>query len=159
MTSNGDASRNGKRWLRVDLHIHTPASEDYAEPTIGYLEILQEAERRQLEIIAFTDHNTVNGYDQMQREIEFLEALARGNRITADEQVRLDEYRRLLQKIAVFPGFEFTSHYGAHVLGVFAPERPISLIEATLLQLGIPAEDLKKGPDVDCKHAPCDRGV
>ena len=145
MTINGESPRNGMRWMRADLHIHTPASEDYAEQSMSYLDILQEAERRQLEIIAFTDHNTVNGYEQMVREIEFLTALERGQRITDDERVRLSEYHRLRQKIAVLPGFEFTSHYGAHVLAVFSPDRPVSLIDATLLQLGIPAEDLKKG--------------
>lgn len=145
MTSNGDSLRNGKRWIRADLHIHTPASEDYAEPKISYLEILQEAERRELEIIAFTDHNTVHGYEQMYREIDLLEALERSQRLSDEEQTRLSEYRRLLAKITVLPGFEFTSHYGAHILGIFAPNRPISLIEATLLQLGISDEDLKKG--------------
>jgi hypothetical protein len=127
------------------LHIHTPASEDYAEPEIGYLDILKEAERRELEIIAFTDHNTVAGYEQFQREIEFLKTLEDAGRLTDEEQERLHEYRRLLQKIMVLPGFEFTSHYGAHILGVFAPDKPLSLIEATLIQLGVPPEDLKKG--------------
>jgi len=145
MTSNGDSLRNGKRWIRADLHIHTPASEDYAEPKISYLEILQEAERRELEIIAFTDHNTVHGYEQMHREIDLLEALERSQRLSDEERDRLSEYRRLQAKITVLPGFEFTSHYGAHILGIFAPNRPISLIEATLLQLGISDEDLKKG--------------
>ena len=145
MIINGDAQRNGKRWIRADLHVHTSASEDYAEPKRSYLDILQEAERHDLQIIAFTDHNTVHGYEQMRREIEFLETLEKAQRLTDDEQVQLQEYRRLLNKITVLPGFEFTSHYGAHILGVFAPDRPISLIEATLLQLGIPAEDLKHG--------------
>ncbi len=145
MTTNGEVSRNGKRWIRADLHIHTPASEDYAEPKISYLEILQEAERRQLEIIAFTDHNTVHGYEQMLRDVDLLEMLDRSQRLTDAEQERLHEYRRLLKKITVLPGFEFTSHFGAHILGIFAPNCPISLIEATLLQLGVPAESLKKG--------------
>ncbi len=137
--------RNGLRWIRADLHIHTPASEDYAEPEVSYLDILQEAERRDLEIIAFTDHNTVQGYEQFQREIEFLRTLESAERLTPEEQTRLDEYRRLLAKITVLPGFEFTSHYGAHILGIFSPNHPLSLIEATLLQLGIPPELLKKG--------------
>lgn len=137
--------RNGMRWIRADLHIHTPASEDYAEPEITYLEILQEAERRDLELIAFTDHNTVHGYEQFQRELDFLRALGAANRLTPDEQARLDEYRRLLARITVLPGFEFTSHFGAHILGIFPPDRPLSLIEATLLQLGVPAEQLKAG--------------
>ncbi|EFO79559.1 AAA-4 family protein [Oscillochloris trichoides DG-6] len=138
-------TRNGMRWIRADLHIHTPASEDYAEPDVSYLDILQEAERRELEIIAFTDHNTVHGYERFQREIEFLQTLEQGGRLTEEEISRLNEYRRLLAKITVLPGFEFTSHFGAHILGIFAPNRPLSLIEATLLQLGVPAEHLKEG--------------
>ncbi|NNJ10894.1 AAA family ATPase [Chloroflexales bacterium ZM16-3] len=138
-------TRTGMRWIRADLHLHTPASEDYAEPNVSYLDILQEAERRELEIIAFTDHNTVHGYDRFQREIEFLKTLEMGGRLTDEEQVRLDEYRRLLTKINILPGFEFTSHFGAHILGVFAPNRPLSLIEATLLQLGVSADQLKDG--------------
>jgi hypothetical protein len=133
------------RWIRADLHIHTPASEDYAEPNVSYLDILQEAERRELEIIALTDHNTVSGYEQFQREIEFLRTLEAAGRLTSDEQERLNEYRRLLAKIAVFPGFEFTSHFGAHILGIFPPNKPLSLIEATLLQLGVSPEVLKQG--------------
>jgi hypothetical protein len=137
--------RDGMRWIRADLHIHTPASEDYAEPEITYLDILQEAERRELELIAFTDHNTVHGYEQLQRELDFLRALEGASRLTADEQERLNEYRRLLDKITILPGFEFTSHFGAHILAIFPPNRPISLIETTLLQLGVPPEQLKAG--------------
>jgi hypothetical protein len=144
MTVNGH-ERDGKRWIRADFHIHTPASEDYAEPQITFLDILREAERHELEIIAFTDHNTVHGYEQMRREIDFLQTLEQAQRLTADEQERLGEYRRLLAKITVLPGFEFTSHYGAHILGLFAPDRPVSLIEATLLQLGVPPDLLKNG--------------
>ncbi|NTW00650.1 MAG: PHP domain-containing protein, partial [Oscillochloris sp.] len=144
MSTSAD-TRNGMRWIRADLHLHTPASEDYAEPEVSYLDILQEAERRELEIIAFTDHNTVHGYERFQREIDFLKTLEMGGRLTDEEQTRLDEYRRLLAKINVLPGFEFTSHFGAHILGIFAPNRPLSLIEATLLQLGVSADQLKDG--------------
>ena len=31
-------------WRRMDLHIHTPASADYQEPEISYLDILRKAE-------------------------------------------------------------------------------------------------------------------
>ncbi len=142
---NGSDAREGYRWIRADLHIHTPASEDYAEPHVTYLEILQEAERRELEIIAFTDHNSVHGYEQMRQDIDFLQALERAQRLTEEEQIRLNEYRRLLAKITLLPGFEFTSHFGAHILGLFAPDRPVSLIEATLLQLGVSPDLLKSG--------------
>src|SRR5918911_3926000 len=104
MTTNGSDGRDGHRWIRADLHIHTPASEDYAEPHATYLDILQEAERRELEIIAFTDHNSVHGYEQMRQEIDFLQTLERAQRLTRDEQAQLNEYRRLLAKITVLPG-------------------------------------------------------
>ena len=135
----------GKRWVRIDLHIHTPASEDYAEPEATYLDILREAERHNLEIIAFTDHNTVAGFEQMRREVDFLEQLVRIGRAAPADQEQFEEFSRLLGKITVLPGFEFTSHYGAHVLGIFAAQTPISLIEATLLQLGVPADRIKAG--------------
>lgn len=137
--------RSEMRWIRADLHIHTPASEDYAEPEATYLNILQEAECRGLEIIAFTDHNTVHGYEQFQDRVEFLRTLEYAGRLTKEEQEELNEYRRLTHKITVLPGFEFTSHYGAHILGVFSPDRPVSLLEMTLLQLGVPYDLLKKG--------------
>ena len=85
---NGPDARDGYRWIRADLHIHTPASEDYAEPHVTYLEILQEAERRELEIIAFTDHNSVHGYEQMRQDIDFLQTLERAQRLTEEEQIR-----------------------------------------------------------------------
>ncbi|MBP8251777.1 MAG: PHP domain-containing protein, partial [Herpetosiphon sp.] len=122
-TSNG-------RWMRLDLHIHTPASEDYAETSVSFLEILQEAERHHLDVIAFTDHNTVHGYGQFRDEIDFLHRLVTANRCTDDERERYNEYQRLLEKMTVLPGFEFTSHYGAHILGIFAPETPLSILEA-----------------------------
>lgn len=145
MSQNGNGAPQGMRWYRADLHIHTPASEDYAEPDATILDILQEAELRGIEIIAFTDHNTVHGYETMRQEIEFLQTLDRQQRLNDGELEHLNEYRRLLERITVLPGFEFTSHYGAHILALFAPDRPVSLIEATLLQLGIPPEVLKQG--------------
>lgn len=145
MGTNGDSGRNGKRWIRADLHIHTPASEDYADPQASYLDILQEAERRELELIAFTDHNTVAGFEQMRKEVELLETLHRLERLNDEERDRLAEYQRLLAKITVLPGFEFTSHYGAHILGIFPPQRAISQIEMALLQLGVPGDQVKAG--------------
>src|SRR5437867_12835400 len=65
-----EAERAGLQWVRVDMHLHTPASADYRDPDASYLKILQKAEVRGLDIIAFTDHNSVQGYAQMLKEIE-----------------------------------------------------------------------------------------
>ena len=68
-------NKNRMQWYQVDLHIHTPASLDYKEKDAAYIDILRRAEYRGIDIIAFTDHNSVGGYVAMQAEIERLEFL------------------------------------------------------------------------------------
>lgn len=129
----------------MDLHLHTPASNDYQEPSISYLDILRQAAVRGLDIIAITDHNTVAGYAAMQKEYEQLDWLARLGRIEPFEQRQLDEYHRVLNKLLVLPGFEFTATFGFHILGIFPPETPVSLLEHLLLTLHVPPALLHVG--------------
>lgn len=144
---DADALPKTMRWYRMDLHIHTPASEDYVEKEISYLDILKEAERRGLDMIALTDHNTIAGYEALYDELEFLERLEQRNRLQEHEREELAEYRRLLQKITVLPGFEFTCRFGSHTLGVFPPggQASIPRIKAVLHQLGVPYEKMGLG--------------
>jgi PHP family Zn ribbon phosphoesterase len=132
-------------WSRMDLHLHTPASADYQDLSATYLEILQKAEECGLDIIAFTDHNSVSGIAAMRREIEDLELLAELNRLTPAEWTILEEYRRVLAKILVLPGFEFTAAYGFHILGIFPPETTVRRLEHLLLTLGVPEEQMEMG--------------
>ena len=92
---DADSLPKAMRWYRIDLHLHTPGSEDYAEKEASYLDILKEAERRGLDIIAFSDHNTVAGYEALFDEIEFLERLEQRGRLQDHEREEMDEYRRL----------------------------------------------------------------
>jgi Schlafen, AlbA_2 len=138
-------TRAPMQWCTVDLHLHSPASSDYQNPDATYLDILHRSEQRGLDIIAFTDHNTVSGYRQMRDEIHQLELLERLNRLLPEEQARLSEYRRLLDKILVLPGFEFTATFGFHILGIFPPDKPIREIEHLLLDLNIPSDQLDDG--------------
>lgn len=133
------------KWYRADLHLHTPASDDYQEPSVSTLDILRLAESRGLDIVAFTDHNSVGGYAAMQQEIEQLAWLEQLGRIQAAEQDKLADYRRLLEKILVLPGFEFTATLGFHILGIFAPETPLRQLEHVLLSLNVPPEALEAG--------------
>ena len=133
------------KWYTMDLHLHTPASSDYQQSGVDYLDILQKAEMQGLNIIAITDHNTVAGYRRMQDEIEQLELLKRLDRLLPEEQIRLSEYQRLLKRILVLPGFEFTATFGFHILGVFAPDKPLREIEHILLDLSIPSDQLDEG--------------
>lgn len=81
----------------------------------------------------------------MEEEIEQLELLENLKRILPEESARLSEYRRLLDKILVLPGFEFTATFGFHILGIFPPEKPVREIEHLLLDLNIPSEHLDEG--------------
>jgi predicted metal-dependent phosphoesterase TrpH len=84
---------------RIDLHIHTHASDGQLSPSA----IVNAAVKGRLDVIAVTDHDTVNGLR------EALDA-ARG------------------QPVTVIPGVELSTHHGEHeihVLGYFVdPESP-----------------------------------
>ncbi|MGF1506809.1 MAG: RNA-binding domain-containing protein [Anaerolineae bacterium] len=129
----------------MDLHLHTPASSDYQEDDVTYLSIIQQGERRGLNILAFTDHNTVRGYREMLDEIERLNWLESLGRMTPEEEYRLSEYRRLMDRMLILPGFEFTATFGFHVLGLFPPETEVRQIEHLLLDLRVPPESLDSG--------------
>ena len=133
------------QWYTVDLHIHTPASSDFQQPEVTYLDILYRAEARGLNAIALTDHNTVAGYRKIRDDVQQLELLEKLDRMLPEERHKLNEYRRLLGKIVVFPGFEFTATFGFHILGIFPPEKPLREIEHLLLDLNIPPDQLDYG--------------
>jgi hypothetical protein len=137
--------KNPMQWYTIDLHLHTPASNDYQQMEVSFLDILHRAEARNLSIIAFTDHNTVAGFRRMQEEIQQLTLLEKLNRILPEEQARLFEYRRILDKILVLPGIEFTATFGFHILGVFSPDKPVREIEHLLLDLNIPSDQIDLG--------------
>jgi len=132
-------------WYRMDLHLHTPASADYQDLSATYIELLRHAEERGLNIVAFTDHNSVSGIAAMRREIEDLELLEELDRLTPAESNILEEYRRLLAKILVLPGFELTAAYGFHILALFAPETTVRRLEHLLMTLGVPEEQMESG--------------
>ncbi len=131
-----------RQWRRMDLHLHTPASADYKQPDISYLDFLRKAEGENLDIIAFADHNSVSGYARFLEEFESLEMLERLKRLRDDERKRLVEYRRLREKILILPGFEFTATLGFHILGIFPPETPVRGLEHLLLSMRVPADKL-----------------
>jgi hypothetical protein len=144
MSGRGSRKR-ALTWYAMDLHAHTPASSDFQEPHVTYLDLLLRAEARGLDVLAFTDHNTVAGYRNLRAEIEELELLERLQRLLPAEKTRLDEYRRLLGKVLLLPGFEFTATFGFHILGVFAPETPVRELEHLLLSLNVPHDQVDAG--------------
>jgi predicted metal-dependent phosphoesterase TrpH len=69
------------QWYRMDLHVHTPCSADFQEPGVSYIDLLRQAELRGLDIVSFTDHNTVAGYRTMMDDITRLQYLEKLGRI------------------------------------------------------------------------------
>ena len=141
------SNRAPMQWRTMDLHLHTPASADYQQTEVTPIDLLRQADARGLDIIAFADHNTVAGYRQMREEIQRFEFLESSKRLLPEEQTQLNEYRRLLDKILVLPGFEFTATFGFHILGIFPEDKPVREIEHLLLDLNIPPDQLDRGSD------------
>ncbi|MBI4786632.1 MAG: putative DNA binding domain-containing protein [Chloroflexi bacterium] len=129
----------------MDLHLHTPASVDFKQPNVTYLDFLKKAEERNLDIVAFADHNSVNGYARFLEDVESLELLERLGRLRDDERERLNEYRRLRESILILPGFEFTATLGFHILGIFPPDTTVRELEHLLLSMRVPPDKLDQG--------------
>ncbi|MCI0475926.1 MAG: putative DNA binding domain-containing protein [Anaerolineales bacterium] len=134
-----------RQWYRMDLHLHSPASADFKQTGVTYLDLLKKAEERNLDVIAFTDHNTAAGYARLLEEVESLEMLERLKRLRDDERKQLDEHRRLREKILILPGFEITATLGFHVLALFPPETTVRELDHLLLSLRVPADKLDLG--------------
>jgi hypothetical protein len=79
---------SGAPWIYI---LHTPASIDYQQPEISYMDILTTGGNRGVWTSSrFTDHNTVAGYRKMQEEVQQLQLCWRRlNRLLPDEQMRL----------------------------------------------------------------------
>ncbi|MCU0522070.1 MAG: putative DNA binding domain-containing protein [Anaerolineae bacterium] len=138
-------AQSQEQWYKAELHIHTPGSADFQQEGVTFLDILREAERKGIDIMAFTDHNTVAGYRAMQEEIDDLELLERVGRLNNQERQRLQEYRRLLDRVLLLKGFEFTATFGFHILGIFDPDTPLRDLEFLLLRLNLPPDKLDDG--------------
>ena len=57
----------GAEWLKVDLHVHTPASSDMDDKwkTATAEDLVQIALEKKLDAIAITDHNTAKWCDSV----------------------------------------------------------------------------------------------
>ena len=149
-SNNGGAQpapppKNQRRWYKVDLHLHTPASHDYEEPGTSYLDWLRKAAQQGLEMVAITDHNTVAGISAIRKELDWLTQLEAQGRLTDPERARLQGWREAANQVVVLPGFEFTATFGFHILAIFPAETSIRQLEHILLSMKVPANKLDAG--------------
>lgn len=131
-------------FIKIDLHIHTPASGDYkgARNEDEYLKILRKAKSKGLRIIAITDHNSIEGYktilklkDKLTDQRESLSS------ITDSEQTRkrlrlIESDLSLFDDLLILPGIEFEVNNGIHLLIIFSNDVLLQSIEKFLLDGG-----------------------
>ena len=106
----------GAQWLKVDLHVHTPASSDMDEKwkTATAEDVVNIALEKELDAIAITDHNTAEWCDSVR-------AAANGS------------------ALKVFPGVEISTPQG-HILAIFDRDVDTRHIEDVLVKAGIPSK-------------------
>ena len=93
----------GEAFRKVDLHIHTPKSMCYRDKSVTTEQIVDTALAIGLEVIAVTDHNTVEA---------------------------VDDVRQIASKkgLLVFPGVELSAK-GGHVIAIFEVDSPVERLE------------------------------
>lgn len=87
----------------IDLHMHSTASDGTLTPT----ELVEEAKKSGLKVMALTDHDTLDGIDEARKRASELE-------------------------IEFINGIEFSTEYNegeVHILGYFLDEKNIKLLE------------------------------
>lgn len=104
-----------KFWA-VDLHVHTPASEDASDGDFGNpKDVVRAARAAGLDCIAVTDHNTAGWCDAMTDAAEG-------------------------ESLVVLPGVEISTTEG-HLLGIWEEGTASSVIEDVLVRIGISRAD------------------
>ncbi len=104
----------GSAFKKADLHVHTPKSMCYSDKSITMEQIVDAALATSLEVIAITDHNTVEA---------------------------IDDIRQIARKkgLFVFPGVEL-SMKGGHVIAIFELDTPVERLEDFLGYVGVDRE-------------------
>ena len=107
-----DKLSSGAQWLKVDLHVHTPASSDMAKRwrEASPEDVVRIAQEKQLDAIAITDHNTAKWCDRVRKAAEDT-------------------------PLTVFPGVEISTHQG-HILAIFDTDVSATVIEDLLIRVG-----------------------
>jgi len=104
----------GLAFRKADLHVHTPKSLCYREPSVTPEQIVDTALSVGLEIMGITDHNTVEAVNDIR-------AAAR-------------------QKgLVIFPGVELSTK-GGHVIALFEVDTPVADLQDFISYVGLPQE-------------------
>jgi PHP family Zn ribbon phosphoesterase len=104
----------GSAFRKADLHVHTPKSLCYREPSVTPEQIVDTALNVGLEIVGITDHNTVEAIDDIR-------AAARQ------------------KSLVIFPGVELSTR-GGHVIALFDVDTPVADMQDFISDVGLSPE-------------------
>jgi len=125
MMSEENGSSAGYRWLKCDLHTHTPASYDTPEMNdISESEWLLAFMKQQIDLVAITDHNSGRWVDPLKLTYSTMR----------------NENYPFFRSLVLIPGVEITTADGIHILALFDPSTTTSCIEKFLTKIGSPAD-------------------
>ena len=112
----------GLKFVKCDLHIHTPASHDYNDKTVSAESFVQAAIDNNLKVIAITDHNSGGFINDAQKAAQGTELI-------------------------ILPGVEIScagGKYGIHVIALFDKNKDEKTINALLTKVNILPENYGK---------------
>jgi predicted metal-dependent phosphoesterase TrpH len=123
----------GARWLKLDVHTHTPHSTDtyWATTTGGTFsptEWLLSFMRAKVDCVAVTDHNGGAWIDDLKASYDEMRSQA------------VEGFREL----TLFPGVEISVQGGFHLLALFDPSKGTSDIARVLGRLATTASSAKR---------------
>lgn len=110
---------SGLSFKKLDLHIHTPASQDFRDKNVTPKQIVDRAIDQSLDAIAITDHNSGAWIDCVKEAVK-------GTSLT------------------VFPGVEISCNGGKggiHILALFDVDKDSAHVAGLLSRLNIPPDD------------------
>ncbi len=135
------------KFYKADFHIHTPASHCFICSSENneeeYLSLLKSARHENLDIIAITDHNTIEGYSEIikikEKYRQHYETITRFN-LTGEQVKEINDINILFSELLILPGIELETRPGIHLLIIFSPNIAINEVEEFLKNGGITAE-------------------
>lgn len=143
-----------KKYMKIDLHVHTPASCDYngKGDDCEFLKILQCAKEKNLNAIAVTDHNTLAGFErfcQIKQDLEsklsvFDQFNFEDNPLYLAQKQEIISNLDLFNSITIYLGAEITVNPGIHVI-VIGNANDTVFFNSLLEKLGY--SDEKRGSD------------
>lgn len=88
MTRETKKNSDGSNWLKCDIHVHTPASHDYLSKGSGYQGVADAINNSDVDVIAITDHWTLDGYRELKKLVSSDKLLLPGIEIKLDKNIR-----------------------------------------------------------------------